>query len=222
MNTNPLSDQIEQLLKDKDVQALTPTEQQIVIRELGSLEAYARLRTIATRSQEVFSRESIVPSSAVLGSILTRVASHSAAPTTKTSWFMRPLPLYQVAAAMALCLLSMWWWTSSRMNPLQDPVVITLVDTVVQEIVRVDTILLETSTAPASYVQSIQPHKKARVKPTQLATNTISTKDYRFSRGDYPIASAPRSGPSLKDQATHFVLDSMPGMEHLFAADKVF
>lgn len=222
MNKDHYSDQLEQLIKDKDVNALTPAEQELVIRELGSLETYTRLRTIASRSQDAFAQEAIAPSGAVLGNILTRVTPPLPAPTTRTSWHMRSIPLYQVAAAMTLCVLSMRWWTSSRQTAFQDPVIITLVDTVIQEVVRVDTILMDAPSAPSSSVKSTKPRKQAHVVQTQIASNETRSPDYRFSRGDYPIGSAHRSGQSLREQSFTFALDSMPEMEHVFAVDKVF
>ncbi|MCF8239129.1 MAG: hypothetical protein K9I85_13290 [Saprospiraceae bacterium] len=222
MNTNPISDQIEQLLKDKDVSALTKDEQQRVIRELGSLDAYARLRTIASRSQEVFSREAIVPSGAVLGNILARAEKAHRPQREKKVFYQLPIPLYQAAATVLLAIGLTWWWTSSRLTFSQDPVVITLVDTVYQEVVRVDTIRMEAPTVPALYTKSNKPRKEVSTKPTLLASNENRSPDYRFSRGDYPITSAHRSGQSLREQPLIFALDSMPGMEHVFAADKVF
>ncbi len=222
MNPNPLSDQLEQLLKDKDVHALTQDEQQLVIQELGSLEAYTRLRTVVARSQDVFIRESIAPSSAVLGHIMARVDKEQTRLPKKKNIYQLPVPLYQTAATVLLAIGLTWWWASSKTAYSQDPVVITLVDTVYQDIVRVDTIRMETPSAPSSFVQSTRPRKKDRVQTTTLASHEIPPPDYRFSRGDYPIASARRAGQSQREQAIPISLDSMPGMDRLFAADQVF
>ncbi len=222
MNKDLYSDQFEQLIKYKDVHLLTPAEQELVIRELGSLDEYARLRSIAAKSQEVFSQTILTPSSAVLGNILSRVEAETKPAETMKPVYQLPLPLYQAAAAVVLAIGLTWWWTQSQLTLKPDPIVITLVDTVYQEVVRVDTIRMDAPSVPASYAQSTKLHKQAHVIPTQLASNKRPSPDYRFSRGDFPIASAHRSGQSLQEQTFTFALDSMPGMEHVFAADKVF
>lgn len=222
MNEDHYSDQLEQLIKDKDVNALTPAEQKLVIRELGSLDEYARLRSIAAKSQEVFGQNILTPSSAVLGNILSRVEAETKPAETMKPIYLLPLPLYQAAAAVVLAIGLTWWWTQSRLTIKSDPIVITLVDTVYQEVVRVDTIQVASpSTLIHDGVTDKSPGRSI-AKSAHVTTAVKSSPDYRFSRGDFPIASAHRSGQSLQEQTFTFALDSMPGMEHVFAADKVF
>lgn len=219
MNPAHLPDQIEQWLHDKDAESLTRDEQELVIQALGSLDAYRRLRLVASRSQEALNAGRISPAGSTLGTILSRVAAQEQ--DHPHPRIRMAIPLYQAAASVVLAIALTWWWATSRPGAQPEPVVITLVDTVYQEVVRVDTVQVvakEQTPGYGSVAGKIGRTTSPRSTPHQPVRR--DEPDYRFPRMDVSFVIAHRQGRPGKPLIDKPITDSLSTMDQLFVTDR--
>ncbi len=102
----------ESLASVKSYQELTKEEQEVVLKELGSPEAYMNLRTLvlATRATFAEEHEALQPSKSIQADLLRRVASRkpssaiSQIPTAVKKFFTYRVPAYQAVTAMLVLL----------------------------------------------------------------------------------------------------------------------
>lgn len=221
MNKDNYSEQLEYLLKNKDADKLNADENQLVIRVLGSIEAFIRLRSIAARSQVVLSNERITPSESVLQHILANTQMRAIPLPKRQSWFLTPLPIYKVAATAILTMGLTWWWAQSRMALPSEPIIITLVDTVYQEVVRVDTFRMDPAPMLKRTVVHPQEERPLMARKTLTHTTRTNAPDFRFSMDEFPAISSNRTGKIYRDYPEIQALDSMQSIDLFFAADRV-